>query len=160
MTKLRSPSAHKFSEVPKAEIQRSRFDRSFGYKTTFDAGYLIPFYMDEALPGDTFNLSATIFSRLATPLKPVMDNMVMETFFFFVPNRLLWTNWEKFNGAQDDPGDSISFTVPTLGLGTIAIHDLFDYFGIPSTPGQAKNVNAFHSRAADVPSGRDTAVPF
>ena len=91
---------HKFSQVPKAEIPRSSFDRSHGYKTTFDAGYLIPFFVDEALPGDTFNLKMTAFARLATPIKPIMDNLFMETFYFSVPVRQLWDNWEKFHGEQ------------------------------------------------------------
>ncbi len=148
--KQRSTMSHKFSEVPRAEIQRSRFDRSFGYKTTFDAGFLIPFYVDEALPGDTFNLRMSAFARLATPLKPIMDNMVMDTFFFAVPNRLLWANWQKFNGEQDDPGDSISFTVPRLatsitvfGAGTI-----YDYMGIPpDIDGNNWQANALPLRA-------------
>ena len=89
----RSVMTHQFSQVPAAEIPRSSFDRSHGLKTTFDAGYLIPIYVDEALPGDTFNLSMTGFARLATPIFPVMDNMFMETFFFAVPNRLIWENW-------------------------------------------------------------------
>ncbi len=142
---------HKFSEVPRAQIERSRFDRSHGYKTTFDAGLLIPFYVDEALPGDTFNLRTAAFARLATPLKPVMDNMMIETFFFFVPNRLLWTNWERFNGAQDDPDDSISFTVPRMNSSEqpYAVGSLFDYMGYP--PGIAgiagSEPNALHFRA-------------
>jgi len=141
---------HKFSEVPRAEIQRSRFDRSFGYKTTFDAGILIPFYVDEALPGDTFNLRTSVFARLATPLKPVMDNMMMDTHFFFVPNRLLWTNWEKFNGAQDDPGDSISFTIPVISGGAapaIVTGSLWDYFGLPIGLADNYTFSALWSRA-------------
>ncbi len=144
--KQRSVMTHKFSEVPRAEIQRSRFDRSFGYKTTFDAGLLIPFYVDEALPGDTFNLRTAAFARLATPLKPLMDNMMMETFFFFVPNRLIWTNWVKFNGEQTDPGDSISFTVPTMSRQPNT-GDLADYFGIPVNIGSNVTFNALHFRA-------------
>ncbi len=145
---MKQPSvmSHKFSEVPRAEIQRSRFNRSFGHKTTFDAGFLIPFYMDEALPGDTFNLRTAAFARLATPLKPIMDNMVMETFFFFVPNRLLWTNWQKFNGEQDDPGDSISFTVPRTPSGGVLAGTLWDYFGVPHSS-NTNQVNSFHARA-------------
>ncbi len=125
---------HKFSEVPKAEIQRSRFDRSFGHKTTFDAGFLIPIYADEVLPGDTFNLKMSAFARLATPLKPIMDNMVMETFFFFVPNRLLWDNWKKFNGEQEDPASSISFLVPHIARqdNSLTVGTIYDYFGIRS----------------------------
>ncbi len=136
---------HQFSEVPKAEIPRSSFDRSHGYKTTFDGGQLVPIFVDEALPGDTFNLNMTGFARLATPIFPIMDNMFMETFFFAVPNRILWDNWEKFNGAQDDPGDSTDFTVPTVAE-TWAELSLGDYFGLPT--GVASLVaNALHFRA-------------
>jgi hypothetical protein len=136
---MRNPSqmAHQFSRVPKAEIPRAQFNRSHSHKTTFDAGYLVPILVDEALPGDTFNLNMTGFCRLNTPEFPIMDNMFMETFFFAVPNRLLWDNWERFCGAQDDPGDSIDFTVPTItsftnptsGLNTT--EQLFDYLGAP-----------------------------
>ena len=111
---MRSVMSHRFSEVPNAEIPRSVFDRSHGCKTTFDAGWLVPIFVDEALPGDTFQVDMTAFARLATPLHPFMDNMFMDTFFFAVPIRLLWSNWEKFNGAQDDPGDSTDFMVPTI----------------------------------------------
>jgi len=82
--------AHNFSQIPRADIPRSSFDRSHGYKTTFDAGYLIPFYVDEALPGDTFNASATLFGRLATPIAPFMDNCFLDVHYFAVPMRLVW----------------------------------------------------------------------
>ena len=85
----RHKQSHVFSQVPKAEIPRSSFDRSHGYKTTFDAGLLIPIFVDEALPGDTFNLKMTGFARLATPIFPIMDNMYMETHYFSVPMRIL-----------------------------------------------------------------------
>ena len=122
-----------FSQVPKANIQRSVFDRSSSHKTTFDAGLLIPIYVDEALPGDTFTLKMNAFARLATPLKPLMDNLHMETFFFAVPNRLLWENWEKFNGAQDNPDDSTDFLIPemTAPVPGYVTNSLEDYFGIP-----------------------------
>jgi len=96
---------HQFSEIPKAEIPRSSFNRSHGLKTTFDAGLLVPIFMDEALPGDTFALKMTAFSRLATPLHPFMDNLFMNSFFFAVPIRLIWDNFQKFMGEQDNPGD-------------------------------------------------------
>lgn len=92
---MKSVMSHKFSEVPSADIQRSKFDRSHGYKTTFDSGFLIPYFTDEVLPGDTFNLRTTAFARLATPLFPLMDNMFMDTHYFFVPNRLIWDNFKK-----------------------------------------------------------------
>lgn len=131
--KQRSVMTHQFSQVPKADIPRSSFDRSHGYKTTFDAGYLVPILVDEALPGDTFNVDLTAFARLATPIVPLMDNMYMDTQFFSVPIRLVWDNWQKFNGEQTDPGDSTDFTVPQLtvppaGFSPNTIHD---YFGLP-----------------------------
>jgi len=112
--RTRQRAEHKFSEVPHADIQRSSFDRSHGCKTTFNAGFLVPVFVDEVLPGDTFSLQMNAFARLATPIHPVMENMYLNSFFFFVPNRLLWINWEKFNGAQDDPGDSTSFVIPQM----------------------------------------------
>lgn len=135
MGNLPTVMKHEFSRVPKADIQRSTFNRSHGLKTTFDAGYLVPIFVDEVVPGDSFNLTAHGFGRLATPIYPVMDNLYVETFFFFVPNRLIWDNWEKFNGAQDNPGDSTSYLVPQLTLGSgvsIAGDSLFDYMGLPT----------------------------
>lgn len=131
-----SVMSHNFSQVPVADIPRSSFDRSAGYKTTFNAGFLIPVFLDEALPGDTFNLQMTAFSRLATPLHPFMDNMFMESFFFAVPYRLIWNNWQKFNGEQTDPGDSTDYLIPqmTSPAGGYAALSLSDYFGLPTAP--------------------------
>lgn len=129
--KMRSVMQHAFSMVPSADIPRSRFDRSHGYKTTFDAGYLIPIFIDEALPGDTFNLSMTGFSRLATPIFPIMDNMFMDTFFFAVPNRLVWDNWQRFCGERDDPDSSVDYTIPILTGAAFSEGTIFDYFGLP-----------------------------
>ena len=130
---MRSVMAHSFSQVPRADIPRSTFNRSHGYKTTFDADYLIPVFVDDVIPGDTFNCNMNFFARLATPLYPIMDNMFLESFFFFVPYRLVWDNWEKFCGAQDDPGDSISYTVPVISGTTAQTGEgtLWDYFGSP-----------------------------
>jgi len=128
---MKSTTTHKFSQVPKAEIPRSSFDRSHGYKTTFDAGYLVPIFVDEMLPGDTFNLDMSGFARLATPIAPIMDNMFMETFFFAVPNRLIWENWKKFHGEQVSPGDSTDYLTPWLSNGTVTEGSLADYFGLP-----------------------------
>ena len=131
---MKNNYTHNFMQIPRAEIQRSSFDRSHGLKSTFDAGFLVPIYADEALPGDTFNLNMTGFARMATPLFPIMDNLYMETFFFAVPNRLLWANWEKFCGAQANPGDSTSFVIPQLvsPAGGYLQNSLHDYFGIPT----------------------------
>lgn len=131
--KYRGQMSHQFSQVPKAEIPRSSFDRSHGVKTTLDeAGYLYPVFVDEVLPGDTFNLSMHGFARMATPIYPLMDNIYIESFFFFVPNRLLWQNWQKFNGEQEDPGDSTDFLVPGLIKTGHDEGTLMDYMGIPT----------------------------
>lgn len=125
---------HQFSQVPKAEIQRSSFDRSHGLKTTLDAGYLVPIFVDEALPGDTFNLKMTTFARFSTPLHPIMDNVYCDAFFFAVPYRLVWNNFVKFFGEQDNPGDSTSFLVPTSTspAGGYVNGTLQDYMGLPT----------------------------
>ena len=128
----RSVMEHSFAEVPRANIPRSSFNRSHGHKTTFDADFLVPVLVDDVVPGDTFNVNMTFFARLATPLFPIMDNMYLESFFFFVPYRLIWTNWEKMHGAQDDPADSIDFTVPVCnGSYTVLVGDVAHYMGIP-----------------------------
>ena len=133
---MRIPSHmnHNFSQVPNADIPRSQFDRSGGLKTTFDAGWLVPIFWDEALPGDTFNLNMTGFCRLATPLHPFMDNMYMDTFFFAVPERILWDNWQKFNGEQKNPGDSTDYLTPimTAPVGGYANQSLSDYLTLPT----------------------------
>ncbi len=141
-----SVMSHKFSEVPQAEIPRSAFDRSHGYKTTFDGGYLVPIFVDEALPGDTFNLSMTGFARLATPLHPFMDNLKMSTFFFAVPIRLIWDNWQKFNGEQVDPGDSTDFLVPTMTspVGGYVNGSLSDYMGLPTEVATMAHSSLWH----------------
>lgn len=138
----KSVNVHQFTMSPSADVPRSRFVIETAHKTTFDAGYLIPFYLDEVLPGDTFNVNATVFARLATPLFPVMDNLHMETFFFFVPNRLIWTHWVNMMGEQDNPSDSISFVVPqqVSPVGGYSVGSLQDYMGLP-TVGQVGGGN-------------------
>ena len=124
----------RFARVPTADIPRSVFDRSHALKTTFDAGWLVPVFIDEALPGDTFNLRMNAFARLSTPLKPLMDNLYLDTFFFAVPYRHVWDNWEKFNGAQEDPGDSTDYTIPvcTVPSGGYDIGTFEDHAGLPT----------------------------
>lgn len=134
MKSVITPQEH-FSKVSIPKIQRSVFDRSHGYKTTFDAGQLIPIFVDEALPGDTFNLSTSIFGRLNTPLKPIMDNIYVDVHFFSVPIRLVWDNWQKLNGEQDDPSDSTDFIMPTItSTATTGYTEgsIYDYMGLPT----------------------------
>lgn len=138
-----------FASVPKADLPRSAFDRSYGYKTTMNAGDLIPFFVQDALPGDTMNLKTTAFARLATPLTPFMDNLFMDTHYFFVPWRLVWNNFQKFMGEQDNPGDSTSYLAPvvtTPGSG-FAAQTIFDYFGLPILKAGQEDPVAFRLRA-------------
>lgn len=150
---MRSVMNHNFSEVPQVGIPRSTFRRDHAYKTTFDAGYLVPVFLEmDVLPGDTIDLSMAGFARLATPLFPTMDNMFMETFFFFCPYRILWTNFPKMMGEQVDPGDSIDYTVPQVQINSThpTSGSLGDYFGIPLAAGVASpylSVNALPFRA-------------
>jgi len=148
-------SQEHFANAPSAEIPRSKFDRSHACKTTFDAGKLVPVYLDECVPGDTFTMSTTAFARLATPLKPIMDNLYLDLHFFFVPSRILWDNFQKFMGERIDPDDDPSiYTVPqaTYGAPSISPSDLklHHYFGLPyvRSGGPAVfSVNALPSRA-------------
>lgn len=129
-----SQMVHQFSQVPVADIPRSQFDRSHSHKTALDAGYLVPIFVDEALPGDTFKLDATMFARLATPIVPVMDNIFMDSHFFAIPLRLVWSNFVKMMGEQDNPDDTTDYQVPqtqspaTTGY---AVGSLEDHMGIP-----------------------------
>lgn len=131
-------SQEHFANAPSADIERSRFDRSHGLKTTFDAGLLIPIYLDEVLPGDTFTMKTTAFARLATPLKPIMDNLFLDIHYFFVPKRLTWDNWAKFMGERVNPDDDPSnYSIPQIQLNMSttapaqADLDLVHYFGLP-----------------------------
>lgn len=153
MHRNRSVDIHQFTMIPKADIPRSKFDCQSTHKTTFDAGYLVPVYVDEVLPGDTFNLNMTAFARLSTPLFPIMDNLHLESFFFFVPNRLIWNNWQKFMGEQNNPADSISYVVPqqVSPANGYSIGSLQDYMGLPTvgqvTTGKTVSHCAFWPRA-------------
>lgn len=128
-------SQHSFAQIPDVHMARSQFDRSFTVKDTFNFDYLIPIFVDEILPGDTCNVRLNTFARLATQIVPIMDNLYIDYFFFFVPNRLVWDNWEKFNGAQDNPGDSTSFVLPSLDAfpaGGPEVDTIYDKMGLPT----------------------------
>lgn len=145
----RSASAHHFGMVPRADIPRAAFRMQRSHKTTFNGGFLVPVMLEEVLPGDSWSVSLTAFARLATPIFPLMDNLHIDTFFFFVPNRLVWSNWQRFQGERDDPDDSIDFTVPVMTYSAAAdpqpspanleVGSLFDYFGLPLRNDLANN---------------------
>jgi hypothetical protein len=145
-----SRQQHVFSLAPQVNIQRSSFNRSHGHKTVFNAGLLIPIFIDEVLPGDSFNLRLTALARMATPIFPIMDNLYFETHFFFVPNRLVWNHWEQFNGQQANPADTTDYIIPTLSSAATGFvtGSMADYFGIPTlTSAGALTVNALFFRA-------------
>jgi hypothetical protein len=132
-------------------MRRTKFDRSHVYKTTFDSGKLIPVFVDEVLPGDTTRMSVNYFARLATPIKPIMDNIYLDWFFFFVPNRLVWEHWQNFCFEQEDPDDSTDYVIPTVSAtgnsGNAYIGSLWDYFGLPvNTSGNLSGISALPFR--------------
>jgi len=144
---MKSIMKHVFSEVPQVQIPRSRFDRSHGVKTTFDAGLLIPIFVDEALPGDTFQVNMAAFARLATPIFPLMDNMRMETFFFAVPMRLVWDNWVYFCGERKDPTSSTDYLIPEIRINNAPNEGIYDYMGIPTNIAANIDISALPLRA-------------
>lgn len=130
---MKTVMQHQFSKIENASIPRATFNRSHGHKSTFDAGQLVPILVDEALPGDTFNLKLSAFARMATPIHPIMDNMYMETFFFAIPYRLVWDNFQKFMGEQENPGDSTDYTIPARSTPvTLSEGKVSDYMGLPT----------------------------
>lgn len=146
----RSVDVHAFSMIPRADIPRSSFRMEKAYKTTFDADYLYPILCEEVLPGDSFHGKFTAYVRTQTLLYPILDNLHLETFFFFVPNRLVWDNWHKFQGEKKSPADTIDYTIPTVSLdGTsCTVGSIYDYFGLPAAMlTAAVPVNALPFRA-------------
>lgn len=131
----RNSNAH-FDLAPQVSVERSTMDRSTNIKTSFNVGELIPFYIDEVLPGDTFQIQTSKVARLQTLITPVMDNLYLDTYYFFVPNRLVWEHWEEFCGANNTSAwyPQVEYAIPEMYSpdngwieGTIA-----DYFGIPT----------------------------
>ena len=131
----RNSESH-FAQVPHAQIQRSRFKRANNHKTTFNMGDLIPIYWDEVLPGDTHKINMSALVRMATPIYPIMDNMFLDTYFFFVPNRLLWEHWREFNGENRSTHweQTTEYTIPQIKAptGGWTKCTLADYFGLPT----------------------------
>ena len=142
---------HRFSDAPAMYMRRTKFDRSHVYKTTFNSGRLIPVFVDEVLPGDTARMSVNYFARLATPIKPIMDNIYLDWFFFFVPNRLVWDHWQNFCFEQEDPDDSTDYVIPSItatgNSNNAYIGSLWDYFGLPvNTAGNLDGISALPFR--------------
>jgi len=134
--KNRTVMKQDYATIGHANVPRSTFNLSFGHKTTFDAGYLVPHFLQEVVPGDLHRVTANCFVRLATPINPIMDSIKVEQQFFFVANRLLWDNWQAFMGEQKNPGDSTDFLIPTMNNTNTANPSwaegtVSDYFGLP-----------------------------
>ncbi len=153
MARISSSSQHTFAQIPKADIPRSSFRRNSNYKTTLNAGYLVPVFLDEVLPGDTFNLKITSFARILAPLKyPILDNLYMDYQFFFVPTRLVYADYEKFFGSSKglegnwEYDDSHLMPAVNSGEEGFAIGSIADYFGIPTGVPNLK-VNSLPFRA-------------
>lgn len=154
---IQGPQINQFNNIAPAPIPRSMFKRDFTRRSTFNEDYLVPIFVDEILPGDDVNVKMTAFTRMSTPIKPLMDNLYLETFWFFVPNRLVWDNWEKFQGEQVNPGDSVAYTIPKLNkavapLSTtgFAVQSIYDYLGLPTLVTNIDNISALFNRAYDL----------
>lgn len=131
----RNTESH-FSLLPRVDIQRSRFDRSASLKTSFNAGNIVPFFLEEVLPGDTFNVKTSRVVRMQTLLTPMMDNVYLDTYYFFVPNRLVWDHWKEFCGENTEsvwiPETEYSIPQITAPDGGWNVGTLADYFGVPT----------------------------
>ena len=129
-------SEQHYSQVPRAEIRRARFKRDYSLLTTINEGDLVPIYLDEVLPADTFKVNVNALVRMSTPLYPVMDNAYMDYYFFFVPARLLWEHFENLMGQNDKTfwAEATEYTTPqtTAPSGGWNVGTLADYFGIPT----------------------------
>lgn len=154
---IQGPQINQFNNISPKAIPRSAFRRDFTRRTTFDTDLLIPIFVDEVLPGDDLSLSMTALLRMSTPIKPLMDNLYFETFWFFVPNRLVWSNWEKFQGEQVNPGDSVAYQIPILDktkapLSTTGFtnQSIYDYFGLPTRVSAIDDISALYNRAYDL----------
>jgi len=139
--KQQSITPHNFSMNPRAPVQRSSFAVRQAHKTAFSASYLVPIYCEEVMPGDMFNIRCDVVARTQVPVVPIQDNWTMDFFYFFIPNRIGWDNWERFLGAQDNPDDPIDYVIPKVERTTSPeVASLWDYFGLP-TDGQWVNTN-------------------
>jgi len=143
---------HDFARIPPSHVPRTAFNRNSGMKTTFDFGEICPIFVDETLPGDTMHMVPTIFARLATQLKPVIDNMYVDIHWWSVPNRLVWDNWQKFCGEQIDPGDSTDYLVPqvTVGAAGFLRGSFYDHIGIPPVINFGTSINNMYARAMNL----------
>lgn len=145
-----------FNQIPEMKASRTRFNRDQTILTTFDAGKLIPFYVDEVLPGDTFNVNTSAIIRMTTPKYPVMDDAFIDFYYFFVPNRIVWDDFKKFMGEADETPwqPTKTYKVPQIEInvtdGNIAKpaeETILDYMGVPTKIKKNFKINALPIRA-------------
>lgn len=159
----RNQNSH-FARIPKADIKRSRFDISNSVKTTFNAGKLVPIEWWEVLPGDTFSVDASILTRMQTLITPLMDDMYLDLYFFYAPNRLLWQNWQHFCGENDRPwfDEEVEYSVPQISFSmseadisngiTVKKGTVADYLGLPlPIPGTTEDDGSRSVRVSHLP---------
>lgn len=155
---VQGPQIHQFNNIAPRAIPRSTFKRDFTRRQTMDTDYLYPIFLDEILPGDDVHLKMTALTRLATPIKPVMDNLYQETFWFFVPNRLVWNNWQAFQGEKfvAADGTSTAYTIPVLDSTKAPITtgfvngSIYDYMGLPTQVTNLTGISALFNRAMEL----------
>ena len=131
---------YSFSVMPSVNISRSRFERKSQHKTSFNLGKIIPVYLEEVLPGDTHSLDMAALVRMSTPIAPIMDNIYLDFFAFFVPNRLTWIHWKEFMGENSvSAGIPLtSYKIPYIvATQAVSVGSYGDYFGLPT--GQSTN---------------------
>ena len=166
---------HQFNNLQPAPIPRSTFDRSFPIATTHGTDYIIPIMNDEILPGDHIRIKPSLFTRLNPTVRPIMDNLYRDTHAFFIPMRLIWENWEKFQGQQLNPSDSVDYSIPIydntkapLSTTGFAVQSLQDYMEIPPNVSahSTTRINSYFERAYNLvfnewykDENLDTAVP-
>lgn len=155
--KMQGPSISSFNSISPIKIPRSNFQRDFTKKGTMNLDYWIPWVCDEILPGDHLTLNGTLFARLTTLLKPIMDNIYLDSASFFVPNRLVFDNWEKLQGQQVNPGDSVAYSTPVIDhtaapLSTTGFleQSIFDYMDIPTKVTDIRDINAMPFRGINL----------
>ena len=149
----KSVMQHQFGNSPSLDKPRAVFDRSSSLKTAFDAGYLIPIYCDEVLPGDTMDMRAFVFARLATPIYPIFDNIFIDLHWFEVPFRQVCDEFKKLMGEQINPGDSIDYTMPIMAAPASVGHgeeSLSDYLGIPTKIADLEHISTYHRAYASI----------
>lgn len=147
--KQKSVPVHDFSMTPSSDVPRSRFNLSHAKKISFDFSYLTPLLVEQVIPGDTWNCRVTIAARTAVPIAPIMDNWRINLFSFFVPMRIVWKNAAKFFGEQDNPSDSIAYTIPQMvsKAGGYDVGTVFDYMGLPTAGGTFPGGNTYSHNA-------------